>query len=104
VREQLRSPSEKGYRLAIVCNGPIGQPEPGAVYFARRDPTPLNAVTTKVIKTVRAKTLWRMKCSAQKRDRNNAKILDLSAGDRLLLKPDEIRSVKVRWPKSKLID
>jgi hypothetical protein len=70
----------------------------------RLDHTPLNAVTIKTVKRAHAETLLRMKRTAQKRDPKNAKTLDLSAGDRLLLQPDEIRNVKVRWPKSKLND
>ena len=46
-----------------------------------------------------AEDLQQMKRVAQERDQANAKHVDISNGDRLLLSPAEIHSAKVTWPK-----
>lgn len=58
----------------------------------------------KNVRSVSGERLRRMKRAAQARDGALAVHRDLSAGEMLLIRPDEVRGAKVRWPSVKLSD
>ena len=47
--------------------------------------------------------LRRLKLQSQERDRRLARSADVSAGQMLLLRPEQLRGAKVRWPKASLL-
>jgi addiction module RelB/DinJ family antitoxin len=53
---------------------------------------------------VPAEQLWQMKHAAQARDHASAVSSDLSKGERLLIRPDQLREAKVRWSSAKMSD
>ena len=53
---------------------------------------------------VSADRLWEMKRAAQARDQVSAASADLSAGERLLIRPRQLRESKVKWSSAKMSD
>jgi addiction module RelB/DinJ family antitoxin len=51
-----------------------------------------------------AEQLWNMKHAAQARDHAIAAREDLSGGEMLLIRPDQIRGAKIKWSSAKLSD
>lgn len=47
--------------------------------------------------------LQELKRQSQERDRRIASSADVSKGEMLLLRPEQIRGAKVRWPKASLL-
>jgi DNA-damage-inducible protein J len=56
------------------------------------------------VRAVDPEILWAMKRAAQARDHAIASREDLSAGEMLLIRPDQVRGAKVKWPSARLID
>lgn len=56
------------------------------------------------VQYVPAEQLWEMKHAAQARDHVIAAREDLSGGQMLLIRPDQLRGAKVKWPSAKLSD
>jgi len=44
-----------------------------------------------------------LKRQSQERDHRLARLVDVSAGEMLLLRPERLRGAKVRWPKASLL-
>ena len=53
---------------------------------------------------VPAQRLWEMKHAAQARDHASAASADLSKGERLLIRPQQLRESKVKWSSAKMSD
>jgi addiction module RelB/DinJ family antitoxin len=53
---------------------------------------------------VPAEQLWNMKHAAQARDRSIAAHEDLSGGEMLLIRPDQLRGARVKWSTGQLSD
>ncbi|HEY2634494.1 MAG TPA: type II toxin-antitoxin system RelB/DinJ family antitoxin [Steroidobacteraceae bacterium] len=53
---------------------------------------------------VQAEQLWEMKRAAQVRDHEIAARQDLSGGEMLLIRPDQLRGAKIKWSAAKLSD
>lgn len=53
---------------------------------------------------VAAGQMWAMKRAAQARDHASAASADLSTGERLLIRPHQLREAKVRWSAAKVSD
>lgn len=56
------------------------------------------------VRHVPAEQLWEMKRAAQARGRASAASSDLSNGERLLIRPHQLRKAKVRWSSAKMSD
>ena len=53
---------------------------------------------------LRAEQLWEMKRAAQVRDHAMAAHANLSGGERLLIRPHQLRGAKVKWSSAKMSD
>jgi DNA-damage-inducible protein J len=53
---------------------------------------------------VAAEEMWEMKRAAQARDLASAEHADLSSGERLLVRPHQLRGAKVKWSSAKMSD
>jgi len=65
-------------------------------------PFPIDAQSK--IHYVPAEQLWAMKHDAQARDHASAAHAHLSGGERLLIRPHQLRGAKVKWSSAKMSD
>jgi DNA-damage-inducible protein J len=67
-----------------------------------QDGIPFNIDAQSRVQYVPAAQLWAMKQAAQARDHGSD--ADLSGGERLLIRPHELRGAKVKWSSAKMSD